>query len=132
LFKARGKEAEQMTKGSSLRIRGCKVDMYHGSMRLSCAQDAEIDTIDDVKVKVRAHLQSGAQRCSMCRCRGICSVITSDMTGEWTDAMHTRSATDCCGICNFPATFLSWPSNASSSRNAALDIYALDRYSQKS
>ena len=53
LFKARGKEAEQLTPGRSVRIQGCKVDMYHGSMRLTCMQDAPIEDIAEVKVQVR-------------------------------------------------------------------------------
>lgn len=52
LFKARGNEAEEMTSGRSLRIRGCKVDMYHGSMRLVCGPDAVIEEISGVTAKV--------------------------------------------------------------------------------
>ena len=54
LLKARGKEAEELTEGRSVRIRGCKIEMYHGSMRLQCAPDAEIEDVDEVPVKVCA------------------------------------------------------------------------------
>jgi hypothetical protein len=53
LLKARGKECEEIVTGRSLKITGCKVDMYHGSMRLICDIDAtEISEISDVAVKV--------------------------------------------------------------------------------
>ena len=53
LFKARGREAEELTEGRSLRIQGCKVDMFHGSMRLVCQPEASIDEITDVSPKAR-------------------------------------------------------------------------------
>jgi hypothetical protein len=52
LFKARGKEAEEMTSGRSLRIKGCKVDMLRGSMRLVGQPDVEFEEIPDVTAKV--------------------------------------------------------------------------------
>jgi hypothetical protein len=52
LFKARGKEAEEMTSGRSLRIKGCKVDMMRGSMRLVGQPDVEFEEIPDVTAKV--------------------------------------------------------------------------------
>lgn len=52
LLKARGKECEQITSGRSLEITGCKVDMYHGSMRLICDLEAtNITEIDAVTAK---------------------------------------------------------------------------------
>jgi hypothetical protein len=64
LFKARGNEAEEMTTGRSLRIRGCKVDMHHGSMRLVCGADAVIEDISAVAAKVW-HLHDIPQRMLM-------------------------------------------------------------------
>ena len=52
LFKARGKEAEELTKGRSLSIQGCKVDMYHGSMRLVAQPDASFEEVGAVSAKV--------------------------------------------------------------------------------
>jgi hypothetical protein len=52
LFKARGKEAEEMTSGRSLRIKGCKVDMFRGSMRLVGHANVELEEISDVSAKV--------------------------------------------------------------------------------
>ena len=54
LLKARGKECEEITSGRSLEITGCKVDMYHGSMRLICDLEAtKITEIDAVSPNVR-------------------------------------------------------------------------------
>ena len=54
LLKARGKECEEITSGRSLEISGCKVDMYHGSMRLICDLEAtKITEIDAVSPNVR-------------------------------------------------------------------------------
>ena len=53
LLKARGKECDEITAGRSLLITACKVDMYHGSMRL--VLDLASSTISegpDVKAKV--------------------------------------------------------------------------------
>lgn len=54
LLKARGKECDEITSGRSLEITGCKVDMYHGSMRLICDLEATTFTeIDEVTPNVR-------------------------------------------------------------------------------
>lgn len=57
LLKARGKECEEITSGRSLKITGCKVDMYHGSMRLICdLEGTTITEIDAVSPNVRVPL----------------------------------------------------------------------------
>lgn len=59
LLKARGKECDEITAGRSLTITACKVDMYHGSMRLVLdLNSSTISEAPDVKPKVRP-LNSG-------------------------------------------------------------------------
>lgn len=81
LLKARGKEAEELKEGRSVRLQGCKVDMYHGSMRLQCAPDVEIDDIDEVLAKVRSQCACTSHLCFwrvLCFC-GRCTAIRIHM-----------------------------------------------------
>eukprot|EP00892_Ulva_mutabilis_P002093 jgi/Ulvmu1/11885/UM081_0043.1 len=57
LLKARGKECDEITAGRSLLITACKVDMYHGSMRLVLdLANSTISEAADVKPKASVNM----------------------------------------------------------------------------
>lgn len=98
LFKARGKEAEEMTQGRSLRIQGCKVDMYHGSMRLVCQPEAEIEEITDVAPKVRMRVSVLLRTLLRSSCRACFGQLGGDDRAAFTQAVCPAQRGVACAV----------------------------------